>query len=372
MISGDACWNEVKNCIAKAGEENIDKIIQKLGLGTETSTDLNFYGEMYSNADSADKNNDNPHCIVSNDGADLSNPSDANKVDCIYDRCRDDCFGTESTLFNCRTCRLAEKIWGNCEANPLTQLTDKTNHNRIKQPLDNVETLLYWFAVNTGTNTAQDSCRDTTCGIGLIPIYDAANVAVKCVNPDSICYASYDSQADALCNSCIYPFESIENAKCMNCGAEYGASDSLGNCCKYTAQYATPATSEQGSKTLKFCKFTQRGKFTIITQPYKKDNSNKKYILVCNAGTMQIDKTTPTCKDGNLVEIEYEEDTSIQGVSSIHYWSPSMTITESVMSQNGTCTYNYGNGTDGTWTGDGATYCSDHKPEHWIVFATQN
>ncbi|MDE6250364.1 MAG: hypothetical protein K2M34_01885 [Alphaproteobacteria bacterium] len=108
---------------------------------------------------------------------DLSiNPTDTTtgkmtSVNCIHDICDECNFDTDTELtdaekFNCNACRIAEQIWGNCEAAPTTPLNNDGMHNRILQPKDDKTTLLWWFAQNTGTSTADDSCRDTTCPAG--------------------------------------------------------------------------------------------------------------------------------------------------------------------------------------------------------------
>ena len=101
--------------------------------------------------------------------------------DCVFDLCDDECNGFESNLLKCRVCRLAENHWGNCEADPTTNLGQRGSHNKIKVPVDTDNpTLLYWFAQNTGTLDDNDNCRDTTCGIGYLPRTNQ-NGLVECV-----------------------------------------------------------------------------------------------------------------------------------------------------------------------------------------------
>jgi hypothetical protein len=88
-----------------------------------------------------------------------------------------------------KACLITEKIWGNCEYNPATiaittnegllRLPNLTNpdqdnpnatnivaHNKILQPkLEEDSTLLSWFAYNTGTSDASDSCSAYNCPI---------------------------------------------------------------------------------------------------------------------------------------------------------------------------------------------------------------
>ena len=83
----------------------------------------------------------------------------------VYDICLADAAGGD---IDWATCRLAEQIWGNCEFAPETQLSATDEHNKIwvMKKDDTNETLLSWFARNTGTADMVDSCRDTSCPAG--------------------------------------------------------------------------------------------------------------------------------------------------------------------------------------------------------------
>ncbi len=192
IINRTACWPEVLECVKSAGSESIAKIqsqhkltyveasTEQTNVATEISEPakdqpsyLNFYPEMYGITtqnniwlpSSFDSNKNNANCIT------------GQEANCVHDicanQCANQCTGKTCDIvnFDCYSCRLAERIWGNCEAEPTTDITEKDAHNRIKTPLINSKedpngTLLSWFAQNTGTANAADSCRDTTCGPG--------------------------------------------------------------------------------------------------------------------------------------------------------------------------------------------------------------
>lgn len=107
IISRRACWDEVYNCVVSAGDTTINQI--KTNLGYEGNAKM-LYNKLYG---------DRPygsHCL-------------------------------EDTSFKCA---VTDFIWGNCD----------DNREKILDPIDkSQETLLSWFARNTG----ETSCRDTTC-----------------------------------------------------------------------------------------------------------------------------------------------------------------------------------------------------------------
>ncbi|MDO4423281.1 MAG: hypothetical protein Q4C08_00595 [Pseudomonadota bacterium] len=140
IINRTACWDEVYECVASAGTDTIAKIMTQQNR-TATSAGGHMYDILYTNHTSI-------HDICTNDGK---------------------CGDAQTT--ECQICRIAEQIWGNCEQAPGNTLSTNES-NRIytmKQNSAN-ETLLSWFAYNTGTATAADSCRDTSCGIGYISL----------------------------------------------------------------------------------------------------------------------------------------------------------------------------------------------------------
>ena len=136
IINRTACWDEVYECVASAGTDTIAKIMTQQNR-TATSTGGHLYDILYTNHTPI-------HDICTNDGK---------------------CGDTETP--ECQICRIAEQIWGNCEQKPSQTLsTDESNRIYTMTQNSANETLLSWFAYNTGTATAADSCRDTSCGIG--------------------------------------------------------------------------------------------------------------------------------------------------------------------------------------------------------------
>ena len=153
IINRSACWQEVYDCVASAGTDSLDAIWARLVADGTIGADGTFYETLYGTTN-----------ITNTD----SSCSTTTATCGIYDICMADGRCTDPTSSDCHTCRLAERLWGNCEVAPATSLEQSTSHNRIKTFATNSgnETLLSWFATNTGTNNLDDSCRDTSCGIG--------------------------------------------------------------------------------------------------------------------------------------------------------------------------------------------------------------
>lgn len=131
ILERTACWNEVRNCVAAAGGNAILNIMASLGKDPLIG---NFYRELYG----------------------YTEP--------IYDICYDQC-GNGADAAECATCRIAESIWGNCEAMPTDTIVNPETgdkHNQIL-PTQNDTTLLSWFAKNTGTKGKARSCVNTRC-----------------------------------------------------------------------------------------------------------------------------------------------------------------------------------------------------------------
>lgn len=149
IINRSACWDEVYECVASAGTDTIAKIMtQQNRIATKNGGHL--YDILYTN-----------------------HPK-------IHDICTFDGMCGDAETPECQICRIAEQIWGNCEQKPSQTLsTDESNRIYTMTQNSANETLLSWFAYNTGTATAADSCRDTSCGIGYILSSDG-----NCVRAD--------------------------------------------------------------------------------------------------------------------------------------------------------------------------------------------
>lgn len=212
IINRTSCWNEVVQCVAEAGSDKVEEIMANLGK-TGTSRSGDFYSELYSYNQSGIALDAPMRTNTSTDATTCMNGG--TNANCVYDICAN-CGTSENP--DCNVCRLAEKIWGNCEFTPTYLVDSATSHNYIKIPND-TETLLSWFAVNTGTSLAKDSCRDTTCGIGFGPVMN--NGFIECVSDDQL-----------VCNqACAKESKVIVNAteKIAICCS--GDTDSFGNCC---------------------------------------------------------------------------------------------------------------------------------------------
>ena len=169
IINRSACWDEVYECVASAGTDTIAQIMTQQNR-TATKNGGHMYASLYTNS-IPEYNQDAPT---------------------IFDICTFDgkCADTENP--ECQICRIAEQIWGNCEQNPNQTLSTKQT-NRIYTMIQNSanETLLSWFAYNTGTATADDSCRDTSCGIGYLLSLDG-----NCVRADNFTSDGYYCPTD--------------------------------------------------------------------------------------------------------------------------------------------------------------------------------
>ena len=142
IVNRTACWDEVVECVASAGTENIKQIMaQQDRIATATSGDL--YTNLYN----------------------ISRPKETDTTpteQTIYDICTADndiCVATETP--ECQICRIAEQIWGNCDKAP----TDNTSII-LGTNITDTDTLLTWFAKNTGTTNIAGNCRSTKCPPG--------------------------------------------------------------------------------------------------------------------------------------------------------------------------------------------------------------
>lgn len=234
IINRTACWDEVLNCVADAGITSINKITELQQADGLIDTNGSFYSSIYGQYTNDDITNDE---LSSNFTSTSCILDESDTTNCIFDICADDCgftFDGTTISYNnassdeCQVCRLAEKIWGNCEVHPATNLSAENSHNQIKIPtVASDETLLSWFAKNTGTDTALDSCRDTSCGPGYIATWDAAAQATVCVSQSGI------SGDGDLCPTDKFWRVNVGNTTncCKTSDNANGGRDTFGNCC---------------------------------------------------------------------------------------------------------------------------------------------
>ena len=188
IINRTACWNEVYNCVASAGTDAIDQITAQLVANSIIDDNGTFYNNVYGITPNDEYVTTGPTqdeiatiCITADE---------TNSKNCIYDICHNECNGQENSS-QCQICRIAERIWGNCETHPTVNLTEENSHNKIKMPSKNADdTLLSWFAKNTNTQDAVDSCRDTSCGPGYVPRILNNNTTI-CVSEESMSYENW-------------------------------------------------------------------------------------------------------------------------------------------------------------------------------------
>lgn len=263
IISRRACWDEVQECVASAGEKSINQIMTNIGYSENNSTVLlkKLYG---------------------NDIIKYNECTPETKCENLY-------APIECTGCNEKIRILSEYIWGNCEHAPSTEFNDTIKQNQIKIVSDQTqETLLSWFARNTNTQNMLDSCRDTTCGIGE-EYYLALD---KCVSTDL--------------------FEAGTSRR-LYCGATAGTIQNFyvfqgntppSNCCKtliqdrYCCDSGFSASSTIDNNSITICVPTEKSQAKYITT---KENQ---HIICIHEGIEQPltrkDETTLKC-DGTLV-----------------------------------------------------------------------
>lgn len=293
IINRSACWKDVMKCVADAGTDSISKIMTQFNK-TPSATGGDFYSENYGGAGS--------DFIRTNSSA---VPCDPNSQSCIYDICSN-CGSAE----NCAICRLAEKIWGNCEFLPTRDLID-ISQNEIKKTTDSTETLLSWFADNTGTADLIDSCRDTSCGAGFIPI--TVDGVTKCVNSGNL-----SSDKEECSSDLQFTISSNSSPVWENCRPENWYMDDFGNWCQKRAAVKGFLVNDTGITTYN----KDINKTTNICIPATLSADNVKFIasfylptdsgyykagenvLLCIGGDLTYTDTTTTFPNGQTVKCD--------------------------------------------------------------------
>ena len=300
IIGRRACWNEVYNCIADAGEDTITTIMRNRNRTIDSKyaidagiKDYKNFGHIYSELYGID-----PYSLLTL-AADTNQPLTA-EYDSIYDWCGNADASILKNDFEWLTCRLTEQIWGNCERYPGKDLQEANAHNKIiinntTNP-DN-ETLLSWFARNTGTENSPESCRDTTCGFGT-------------QNHNGVCVSMSDFSSDGLYCPIQKNRFSIMSSNISNCCAE-GILEQ-GTCCQNgsvitnitkSANYAVPRDVTDLSDSITYI-CTPNNSFNNAVAILTADNVNG--LLVCistNTDPVEYTGNQITCKDGYLVYI---------------------------------------------------------------------
>ena len=338
IVNRTACWNEVMECVANAGTDAIKQIFVQNGLESKDAAN-NYqyitYSQMYGITNPIINQSSNESCAVQSSGE-----------SCLHDICYDDCNGSAYVdTPGCRACRLAESIWGNCEAEPTTSLRKVGSHNRIKTPIDpDKPTLLSWFAQNTNTKDDVDNCRDTTCGAGFVASRDDLTGAIMCISSENVCDDNYTCSQGAKINI------SAGGVGCNCCSS--AKIDSGGNCCTSGESINGVCVPNTSSKRV--------ATFQIFgTGTYYPAGT---YALYCS-GTMEDDANTPKCNNGRYFVVQTASpkqymDPQYNGGSPTQYVKMFYTKDEGET----TCTYNPN---DKSWN-DGCA-----SPQHYMVSFTQ-
>lgn len=390
IINRTSCWNEVLKCVASAGETSLANIqtqhpltvfanaVATAAEGTRPSTFYAFYNQMY-NLNSTDvdlittMHNEDPTnqtimqtCVAST----VSETDTTPTPKCVNDICGDYCDGKTVTIDpttnnivvpqECYTCRLAEKIWGNCEVYPQYSLAATDTHNMIRTPyndngqLDNTATLLAWFAKNTGTLDAVDSCRDTTCGAGFAP--DANGICV-----DSQYLASDGTVCREIEGNTMFTVDANGTTKNCCTGATFAMNDTW--CC---ANQAAKGTSTSGN-------YFGLPNITSGTNVCVPSTGTTPYLVVSYSnydiyclGTIESEGTNKTSPypngtnvkcNGNLIWIEKTNNT-IQDLTNTNGVSMSVNVNNQE-----TCVYQ-----NNIWVkNDGTTEACSITPTAWTV-----
>lgn len=194
ILERTACWGEVLNCVASAGDNAIMAIMDNLGKTASGNHKYAFYKELYGNAN----------------------------ISPIEDICTANSLCNDSNA-ECAACRIAERIWGNCEEYPAVIIGTSTDeqHNRIHMPQNGQSTLLSWFAINTGT------ARSTNGG-------GYQSDARSCVNTRCTAETTYtNSMGQPICLSDDAAAGNItgEGMYCPAPHVQIQINDDLKNCC---------------------------------------------------------------------------------------------------------------------------------------------
>ena len=403
IINRKACWDEVVKCVASAGTESIENITKELnkdGLLDDNS------GAFYENLYGPEVTLTNKELYTEIPNSCIITPTGETANNCVFDICEKECSleeGTDNykdiTSIDCKICRLAEKVWGNCEAHPSTNLSTATYHNKIKIPTsESEETLLSWFAKNTNTQDEIDSCRDTSCGPGFIAYWDQTKQTTVCVSSSSV---SDDNQ---ICPNETYWRVNIGNYSncCKTSSEEAGSRDTFGNCClspstlnnikgldwnKETPYWNPETTSStigstgapqsvEGvqsnlSKAQGLC-LPNTAKFVVATTlsgTYYETGPGYVFCLG-NISAKDITDTFPEGRtlscDGTYVIINKQTGKYfIPNYSETSQYTPGLQSFYKERGQGIQCTQTYKS--KWQWLSDDANQCSEQEPKNWII-----
>lgn len=282
IINRTACWSDVLNCVASAGEKTINQIMdQQKRNATSQSGDI--YTQLYGGQ--FQRSNKNA-AMTTEETAEATNKP-------IFDICIDPDKCTNETSATCQICRLAEEIWGNCEYAPDTELTTNTT-NRIYTMTanSNNETLLSWFAHNTGTANATDSCRNSLCRTGYREVdgnclneEDITSDGEYCpINPITIISTDTDKPITNCCSSNI----TIENQTCCSNGKKTSNPAPLYNIESSTSAFCGTQNSTSATNT-------------VNVTLGKTELGGTKFSLICSGNIVGNNKTDAYPNGTNVI-----------------------------------------------------------------------
>ena len=206
IVNRTACWGEVLDCVASAGPENIKKIMTQQGR-TATNKSGDLYTSLYNPSKAFFRLTDSP------------NPTELKALlennETIYDICSADNICTKTESSECQICRIAEQIWGNCDLPPAEKDSKILGISDTPSNPD-ADTLLVWFATNTGTRNSAGNCRSNKCSPGY-----------KEDSGTHVCYDENDFTTDGL----LCPIGNFGNSRITISDDEAGI---ITNCCKTT------------------------------------------------------------------------------------------------------------------------------------------
>ena len=336
IINRTACWDDVLNCVKSAGPDAIAQIQNLHPLDGLNS----FYNELYSIDKGElvfiDTNNE------TNKYECLGKPD----VKCVHDICATECQNNQGT--ECYTCRMAERIWGNCEAPSATILaaleSQQQYHNKIRTKGNygnSVDTLLAWFAENTGTADTSDSCRDTSCPPGFI-----------LANNQCLSAGHFDSTGE-FCEG-----EKIsinETGQLTNCCTGESLND---KCCLGDYTNVKPLATYFGTEPESSVCSTQEQTLSLVV-----NYGNGQIYCIGTIDWTNRTNTTENYPNGTTVKCN---GTLIQIDDANHYTSPSGAVWSYYKTQDKT-TCHYDTITQKWTTCDGKTDVCEQNPTNWLI-----
>jgi hypothetical protein len=288
ILNQQACWDEVMACVASAGNNSINEIFAKANWRTDQSAD---YGRKYLYSPFYGPDSNHPYHVTQKSLLCPSpfeyDPNCTRVFDVCYKYCED---GTINDG-ECRNCRLTEKIWGNCEYDSNQALDGICNPsdpgkpecksfqtNKILQPKDGSETLLWWFAKSTNTSSSVRSCSNT-CPSGYKKAFNIGAQISICAKEQNV----YDDLVNCEGGAGVKIAQDFKNCCSTN------STDAFGNCCMNYKVTSDPETYySDADPAFNFsngvCTDSASVNSNNISFAVGYADSGKDYILLCMGG----------------------------------------------------------------------------------------